>query len=64
MQALQHWKLFFANHERYSHVGRVTNPPIDPASPIPEPCRPAGEGAPGADAARHGKKMPDPVKET
>lgn len=63
-KALEHWKTFFANHEKYGHVGRVLNPKIDPSTPIPEMCRPAGEGAPGADAARHGKGMPNPVKET
>jgi len=63
-EALEHWKTFFANHEKYQHVGRVLNPKIDPSTPIPEMCRPAGEVAPGTDAARHGKGMPNPVKET
>ena len=61
-QALSHWKTFFANHKEYEHVGRVLNPKIDPSTPIPEMCRPVGEGAPGADAARHGKSMPQVVK--
>ena len=61
-QALSHWKTFFANHKEYEHVGRVLNPEIDPSTPIPEMCRPVGEGAPGADAARHGKSMPQVVK--
>ncbi|KAJ7762813.1 cytochrome b5-like heme/steroid binding domain-containing protein [Mycena maculata] len=35
---VQHWKQFFANHKDYTKVGRVSHPPIDPASPIPEHC--------------------------
>jgi len=37
---VQHWKQFFANHKDYVKVGRVSHPPIDPASPIPEHCDP------------------------
>jgi len=37
-RGLDHWKKFFAEHKSYVKVGRVSHPPIDPASPIPEPC--------------------------
>ncbi|KAJ7122851.1 cytochrome b5-like heme/steroid binding domain-containing protein [Mycena epipterygia] len=37
-EGVQHWKKFFANHKDYPKVGRVSHPPIDPASPIPEHC--------------------------
>ncbi|KAJ7672867.1 cytochrome b5 [Mycena rosella] len=37
-QGVQHWKKFFANHKDYTKVGRVSHPPIDPASPIPVHC--------------------------
>lgn len=39
-QGLEHWKQFFANHKSYFKVGKVSHPPIDPASPIPEHCNP------------------------
>jgi len=39
-EGVQHWKKFFANHKEYRKVGRVSHPPIDPASPIPEHCDP------------------------
>lgn len=39
-QSIDHWKNFFANHKKYTKVGRVAHRPIDPASPIPEPCQP------------------------
>ncbi|KAL7423589.1 hypothetical protein Q5752_001169 [Cryptotrichosporon argae] len=48
LKALEHWKSFFSNHEKYTKIGTVLLPPIDPASPIPPPCRP--DAAPGADA--------------
>jgi hypothetical protein len=38
IQSVNHWKKFFAEHKTYTKVGRVSHPPIDPASPIPEPC--------------------------
>jgi len=37
-QGVQHWKKFFADHKDYTKVGRVSHPPIDPKSPIPEHC--------------------------
>ncbi|KAJ7047776.1 cytochrome b5-like heme/steroid binding domain-containing protein [Mycena alexandri] len=37
-EGVQHWKKFFENHKDYPKVGRVSHPPIDPASPIPEHC--------------------------
>ena len=39
-QGLQHWKKFFADSKKYRKVGRVLHEPIDPMSPIPEPCDP------------------------
>ncbi|KAL4264196.1 Cytochrome b5 heme-binding domain-containing protein [Pleurotus pulmonarius] len=39
LKGLQHWKTFFAEHKTYTKVGKVSHPPIDPASPIPESCR-------------------------
>ncbi|KIK67970.1 hypothetical protein GYMLUDRAFT_36773 [Collybiopsis luxurians FD-317 M1] len=41
LQSVQHWKEFYANHKDYKKVGRVSHRPIDPASPIPEHCKPA-----------------------
>jgi len=40
MQGVQHWKKFYAEHKKYTKVGRVSHPPIDPSSPIPEHCDP------------------------
>jgi len=45
LQSLAHWKNFYAEHEGYVRVGRVSHPPIDPASPIPEHCDPNKEAA-------------------
>ncbi|KAJ8523446.1 hypothetical protein ONZ45_g89 [Pleurotus djamor] len=39
LQGLAHWKNFFAEHKTYTKVGKVSHPPIDPASPIPVHCR-------------------------
>jgi len=38
IQGVEHWKGFYQNHKNYFKVGRVSHPPIDPASPIPEGC--------------------------
>ncbi|PBK73043.1 cytochrome b5 [Armillaria solidipes] len=40
LKGVQHWKEFYANHKDYFKVGRVSHPPIDPASPIVEHCNP------------------------
>jgi len=40
LQSIEHWKKFYSEHEDYFKVGRVSHPPIDPASPIPEHCDP------------------------
>ncbi|KAH7888085.1 cytochrome b5 [Phlebopus sp. FC_14] len=40
LQSVEHWKKFFADHKAYFKVGKVLHPPIDPASPVPEPCDP------------------------
>ncbi|KAI0356679.1 cytochrome b5 [Trametes cingulata] len=40
MKGVQHWKKFYAESKKYTKVGRVSHPPIDPASPYPEHCDP------------------------
>jgi len=40
MAGLTHWKKFYAESKKYSLVGRVSHPPIDPSSPIPKHCIP------------------------
>ncbi|EJF63049.1 cytochrome b5 [Dichomitus squalens LYAD-421 SS1] len=40
MRGVQHWKKFYAESKKYHKVGRVSHPPIDPASPYPEHCDP------------------------
>ncbi|WRT63249.1 uncharacterized protein IL334_000152 [Kwoniella shivajii] len=66
--SLEHWKSFFANHEKYPKIGYVKNPPLTDSDPIPEPCRVAepepdskGQHAPGEAAAKKGKSKPEPV---
>ena len=39
-QGVQHWKKVYQDSNKYHKVGRVSHPPIDPASPIPEHCDP------------------------
>ncbi|KAK1217350.1 hypothetical protein PQX77_019985 [Marasmius sp. AFHP31] len=39
LQGVEHWKKFYTEHKDYFKVGRVSHPPIDPASPIPEHCK-------------------------
>lgn len=49
LQGLAHWKKFFADHKTYLKVGTVKHVPIDPMSPIPEPCKSptkSGDGNP------------------
>jgi len=38
LAGLDHWKKFFAKNDKYPKVGWVFHPPIDPQTPIPEPC--------------------------
>jgi predicted heme/steroid binding protein len=38
LEGLESWKQFYRNHDKYVWVGRVWHPPIDPASPPPQPC--------------------------
>ncbi|EIW62150.1 cytochrome b5 [Trametes versicolor FP-101664 SS1] len=40
MKGVEHWKKFFGESKKYSKVGRVSHPPIDPASDYPEHCDP------------------------
>ncbi|KAF7331758.1 Sterol metabolism-related protein [Mycena kentingensis (nom. inval.)] len=42
-ESVLHWKQFFANHKDYRKVGKVSHPPINPASPIPKHCDPSKE---------------------
>lgn len=55
MASIQKWKNFFKNSDKYSYVGKVIHPPIDPKSPIPEHCdetkRNAAKAAQGAASA-------------
>ncbi|OCH95869.1 cytochrome b5 [Obba rivulosa] len=63
MQGVQHWKKFFAEHKKYFKVGRVSHPPIDPSSPIPEHCDPKkAQAAKDAEekAVREQRKEDDP----
>ncbi|KAG6866012.1 hypothetical protein C0991_009684 [Blastosporella zonata] len=50
LNGVAHWQKFYAEHKDYVKIGRVSHPPIDPASPIPEHCDPKKEAA--AQAAR------------
>ncbi|KAG6885252.1 hypothetical protein C0993_004109 [Termitomyces sp. T159_Od127] len=54
LNSVNHWKSFYAEHKDYVKIGRVSHPPIDPASPIPEHCDPKKEAA--AQAARRATK--------
>jgi len=46
LAAIDRWKAFFTNHKDYWRAGKVLHAPIDPASPIPPPCK-SGKGVPG-----------------
>lgn len=48
--ALANWKTFFAKHVKYVKVGTLDRSPIDPNSPIPEPCEPPSSAGGVADA--------------
>ncbi|KAI5454390.1 hypothetical protein NCC49_004444 [Naganishia albida] len=54
LRALTNWKKFFANHAKYVKVGTINQPPIDPNSPIPEPCEPPSAAGGAADAKPQG----------
>ncbi|KAL7410837.1 cytochrome b5-like heme/steroid binding domain-containing protein [Mrakia frigida] len=62
------WKKFFTNNPKYSRVGTVLLPPIDPSTPIPGPCiveggvTPMAPGEKGHHGAGGGAR-PVPVKE-
>ncbi|KAJ7265847.1 cytochrome b5-like heme/steroid binding domain-containing protein [Mycena haematopus] len=51
-EGVQHWKKFFADHKDYYKVGRVSHPPIDPKSPIPEHCDPKKQAQAEKEAAK------------
>ncbi|KAL5508103.1 hypothetical protein ACEPAH_5721 [Sanghuangporus vaninii] len=65
LKGLEHWKNFFANHKKYTKIGRVLHHPIDPLSPIPPPCKEekpaagnkeqAKEERPTKDSGQHAK---------
>jgi hypothetical protein len=38
MQGLDSWIDFYEKSDKYHYVGRMDHEPIDPNSPIPEPC--------------------------
>ncbi|CAG8571510.1 4287_t:CDS:2 [Paraglomus brasilianum] len=38
LKSLRGWLEFYQNHHSYHKVGNVVLPPIDPDTPIPEPC--------------------------
>ncbi|KAF5393624.1 hypothetical protein D9757_000401 [Collybiopsis confluens] len=38
IKGVAHWKKFYKNHKNYFKIGKVSHPPIDPMSPIPEGC--------------------------
>ncbi|KAI0921983.1 hypothetical protein AcW1_004184 [Taiwanofungus camphoratus] len=40
LKGVENWKKFYAEHKKYVKIGRVSHPPIDPASPIPDHCDP------------------------
>ncbi|KAG6332122.1 hypothetical protein ID866_6967 [Astraeus odoratus] len=59
LKSVQHWKQFFADHKTYFKVGRVLHPPIDPDTPIPEPCDPSKARAqPSEKDMKQGEKHP------
>ncbi|KAI5985355.1 hypothetical protein EDD15DRAFT_2476501 [Pisolithus albus] len=61
LQSVRHWKRFFADHKTYFKVGRVIHPPIDPESPISEPCESSKAHAqPTENDLKRGKKLPGP----
>jgi len=57
LKSIAHWKKFYAEHNEYVKIGRVSHPPIDPASPILEHCDPKKEAA--AQAARKVAREPE-----
>ncbi|GAA5910777.1 hypothetical protein JCM6882_002075 [Rhodosporidiobolus microsporus] len=58
MATLDNWKKFYGSHAKYHKVGTVVHAPIDPSSPVPEPCnqgksQPAGKEAKKAQDGHH-----------
>ncbi|GAA5943902.1 hypothetical protein JCM3775_002272 [Rhodotorula graminis] len=57
LETVKNWKNFYSTHAKYRRVGTVVHPPIDPTSPIPEPCdkgKPQPSAAVGGGGARVG----------
>ncbi|RUS18006.1 hypothetical protein BC937DRAFT_89248 [Endogone sp. FLAS-F59071] len=48
LKTVAHWKGFYNDHHKYIKVGTVMHAPIDPASPIPEPCNQASPQKPAS----------------
>jgi len=44
LEKIKGWKHFYNSHATYRKIGKVLHPPIDPLSPIPEPCSAKSEG--------------------
>ncbi|KAI0313445.1 cytochrome b5 [Amylostereum chailletii] len=65
MKSVEHWKTFFKDHNKYRRVGRVSHKPIDPSSPVPEPCKPKKEGGPKKEKEKQekGPARPSPDSE-
>ncbi|KAL7747248.1 hypothetical protein RI367_007459 [Sorochytrium milnesiophthora] len=45
LKEIDNWRSFYQTHDKYFYVGKVHHPPIDPNSPIPEPCDQTTGGA-------------------
>lgn len=45
-QVLDKWYKFYADHKTYFKVGTLKVPPIDPTTPVPEPCEAAVDQKP------------------
>ncbi|KAI0751265.1 cytochrome b5-like heme/steroid binding domain-containing protein [Daedaleopsis nitida] len=56
MKGVEHWKKFYTDSTKYHKVGRVSHPPIDPASPVPEHCDPKKEAQAKAERERKAKE--------
>ncbi|TFK43305.1 cytochrome b5 [Crucibulum laeve] len=63
LRGLAHWKKFYAEHKDYEKVGRVSHPPIDPASPIPEHCDPKKAAKQKEEEEANAKRSKTPSKD-
>ncbi|BGP39946.1 hypothetical protein JCM10450v2_003926 [Rhodotorula kratochvilovae] len=53
LATVDNWKKFYSSHAKYRRIGTVVHPPIDPNSPLPEPC---DNGKPQPASGRAGGK--------